>query len=298
MIKLFDFSKCIEFIRLREKMGVNVIPVLPPVEFKRKVITKKEIVEKDLPDQKLEKVLTGESVPASMEEISTSKEGLLTYKGRKVVAYIRDQRSGIDYYHKTSTYRYHLCDCSTLRSMRASGREKRYLVTKRKDGSFEVHDLSWGRAKKLIVKMELCYNCIQELRWRGLYFMPFSISGYFEKHNTSVPKTIRRIETVTKIQTYSPNQGDISREYRKAANYRCQSCNVQCFSDPSLLQLHHVDGDPSNNSHNNLRILCIDCHSKQPLHSQVAHPAKAQHQIERIKTMRAEQGIIDIGLNL
>ena len=43
MIQLTDFSKCIEFIRLKEKMGVTTIPVLPRVKFTREVIHRREI---------------------------------------------------------------------------------------------------------------------------------------------------------------------------------------------------------------------------------------------------------------
>jgi len=297
-MRLPDFSKCVEFIRLREKMGVKVIPVLPMVEFKREVVTEKEILEPDLKDRKLERILVNEAVPASADEISVSKEGLLEYEGRKVVAYIRDQHKKIDHYNRTSDYRYHLANCSTLRSMRAAGREKRYLVTKRKDGLFEVNDLTWSTPKKYIVKMRLCYNCIQELRWRRLYFTPFVLEKYFEKFDTYVPKTIRRIETVKKIQTYSPNHEDIAREYKKAANYTCQSCGVHCAFDPSLLNLHHKDGDPSNNDHNNLRIFCVDCHSKQPYHTQVSRPKVAKEKIEGINKLRKSQDILDIGIGL
>jgi hypothetical protein len=298
MITLPDFSKCIEFVRLRQKMGAFTIPVLPRVQFTREIVTEKKITEPDIEDRKLENQLKTDSVTTYLEEVSVSKQGLLTYKGRKVAAYIRDQRMGINYYTKTSTYRYHLCDCSTLHAMRAAGREKRYFVTKRKDGWFKVNDLSGWKPRKLEAKLELCQNCIHELRMRHLYFTPFSLADYFDKHESYVPKTITRYETHKRIQTYTPEQEDISREYKKAAKHSCQCCGVNCASDPSLLNLHHVDGDPSNNNHDNLRVLCIDCHSKQPYHEGLARPTEKQHQIKKIAILRAQQKIPSLGIAL
>jgi len=122
----------------------------------------------------------------------------------------------------------------------------------------------------------------------------FTLEEYFKRYSSRVPKTIRRIETVTKTQNYSPNQEDLSREYKKVANFQCQSCTVNCSSDTSLLHLHHEDGDRSNNEHKNLRVLCVDCHSKQPMHSQILNNQTFISQINIIKSLRKDQGIIDL----
>ena len=293
MIKLPDFSKSVQFQRLRERMGIKEIPVLRPVVFERKVIRKRNFIVANTEGIRLEKELQNKLVPADSRDISVSEKGLLTYKGRKVAAYIRDQRRGVNYYTKHSGYRYHLCDCSTLQTMRNAGREKRYFVTKRSDGQFKVHDVAWGNPREFLAKLELCQNCIRELSRMDLYFNPFSLKEFFKRYDSDVPETITKTETEEEIQTYTPDQEDYSREYRKAANYCCQSCRVDCSSEPSLLHLHHCDGVPSNNEHTNLRILCVDCHSKQPMHDQIRHPQKAKDQINRIKVLRKEQDIPD-----
>jgi 5-methylcytosine-specific restriction endonuclease McrA len=182
--------------------------------------------------------------------------------------------------------------------MRNIGREGRYLTTKRKDGLFEVYDTSDYRSRKLILKLDLCKNCVDELNDRGLWLSPFSLEKYFEKYDSQVPKTIRRIETVTEVQNYTPNQDDISREYRKAANFICQKCGVNCSSEPSLLHLHHRDGDRSNNDHLNLYVLCIECHSREPMHEHLLFPQSAKDQVEKIKSLRQSEGIIELGVPL
>lgn len=288
-----DFSQAIDFIRLREQLGATVIPEVPPVRFERVRTERKEIVENDSEDEELLEKLRS-TVEVSAAELSSDGRGLLTYRGRKVVAYIRDQRREIDEINKTSSYRYHLADCSTMQSMRHAGRERRYLATQRSDGLFEVnYRTGWGQRRRAEVRLELCKNCRDELP-RGVYQEPFSLKRYFEEHDSQVPRTVRRIETVEEVQEYQPTQADLSREFKKAVNYRCQACSVDCSDQDGLLHLHHVDGDPSNNAHHNLRVLCIDCHSRQPYHTQVSLTARAREQIEQVRRFRRLQGIAEL----
>lgn len=299
MIELPDFSKCIEFQRLKEQMGVTVIPTVPMVEFTKTVTKRREVIEPNTKALELDEKLKRGFVAVELKNITVDNKGLLNVEGQKVVAYIRDQPRGIDYYNETSrSYRYHLCDCSTLRKMRMIGRERRYFTTKQTDELFEVHDTSDFRSRKLTLHLPLCKNCIDELKRLGMWFSPFVLEKYFERYDSQVPKTIRRIETTTGTQNYAPNQEDISREYRKAVNYRCQKCGVDCSSDPSLLHLHHRDGDRSNNERANLNILCIECHSKEPMHEHLLFPRRAKEQVERIRSLRRDQGIFDLGISL
>ena len=298
MISLPDFSKCVEFQRLREKMGVTVIPHVPRVKFSRKIKKQKEIIEPNTETIHIENKLKKDSIDVISADIIPDKDGLLTYKGRKVAAYIRDQRTGIDFYRKISEYKYHLYDCSTLKRMREIGKQRRYLVTKRDDGFFSVNDVSGHSPRSFDAKLELCQNCLRELRYLGIYTSPFSLGKYFEKNDSFVPETIRRIETVTEIQTYTPNQNELSSLYKKTVNYICQSCGVDCNSQTSLLHLHHRDSDPSNNEYGNLSVLCVDCHSKQPMHAHVANTQRAKQEITVIKKLRTEQGISDLGISI
>jgi len=294
MIKLPDFSKSVDFKRLKYKMGVTIIPVLPPVKFVREVV-KRHV--KEVPNNagiEAEKELTKGSVSVSLADIGTDKQGLLNYKGRKVVAYIRDQSMGIHYSRKYGDYRYHLCDCSTLRTMRTEGREWRYLVTKRQDGKFEVNDISGSVPRNLELKLDLCQHCIKELKWRNLHFTPFSLGEYFKRYESDVPRTIRRVEEVKEIQTYAPNHDDIAREYKKAAGYVCQKCGVLCSGEVGLLHLHHEDHDRSNYRHENLRVFCVECHSREPRHGHLTRTQEARNGIERIKELRKAQGIVDL----
>jgi YbbR domain-containing protein len=86
MINLPDFSKCIEFQRLKEKMGVSVVPVLPMVKFTRKVQKKIPVEEPNTKALELEEKLKTGTVTVGLGEISVDEKGLLNIKGTKVVA--------------------------------------------------------------------------------------------------------------------------------------------------------------------------------------------------------------------
>lgn len=48
----------------------------------------------------------------------------------------------------------------------------------------------------------------------------------------------------------------------KERGKRCESCKLETWLDKEIaLELHHVDGDKTNNCKENLQILCPNCHS-------------------------------------
>jgi hypothetical protein len=291
-MKFSDYTKCVEIIQLLVAMGISEIPTLPIVRFERDIVRKIEHEHKDFEDIKISQQLIDSAISINKSELSGHPGELLEYKGRKVCVYIRDQRANVNFYNKTSEYRYHLCNCGTLQSMKNIGREHRYLTTQRYDGLFEAHDLTGHPVKKGLVRMELCQFCIQIMRQKNIYFYPFSLKEYYKKYDSYIPRTIKKIEEVRETQTYSPNQGEISKEYRKANNFICQICSVDCKESPVLLHLHHEDGNPSNNDRYNLNVLCVDCHAKQPRHKHMLSNPQFKHQIVIITQLRIEQGIL------
>jgi len=291
-MKLPDYSRCVEINQLLIAMGVTKIPTLPIVKFEKEVIKKNVKEYPDLKDIEIGEKLIDSVIEVSKSEITGRAGDLLEYKGRKVCAYIRDQRFSVNIDLHTSGYKYHLCNCSTLQSMKVHGREHRYLATQRKDGSFEVNDTRYRQPRRGIVKLEFCYNCMTVLMQKNIFFTPFTLSQYFHRYDSYTPKTIRKIEEVKEIQTYPPNWDDISRKYREASQFKCQICYVDCTNFTGLVQVHHIDGNQNNNEHDNLRVLCTDCHSKQPYNEQILRLPDKKRQIEKIIKLRKEQNIL------
>ena len=293
-MELPDFSTSLRFVRLRQQMNAHEIPPLPRVRFTRQVTREIERDVEDKTDQKLLEELRGsKGREVAKQDFELNPAGLLTLGGREVVAYIRDQKGHVDLSSRWSGYKFHLCDCSTLKGMRRARRERRYVATQRTDGKFEVnYRTGWGDWRTGDLTLDLCANCRDHLQGLGIVVEPFSLVKYFERYNSMVPKTVRRIEHVAEIQTYQPDHDELAKTYKEAVGHTCQLCHVKCPPSGGLLDLHHSDGDPSNNKHENLRVLCTDCHSKQPYHSQVSQPEKAKERIRRIEELRREQGLV------
>jgi len=272
-------------------MGIIELSPPPHVEFVKVIKHQVKKVKVDEIDKTLLEALRERHVLIHLKDITVPPDELIEIRGRKACVYIRDQKRSVNFYRGTSEYRYHLCNCSTLQKMKRMGRQHRYLATQRNDGRFEVWDVYMQPPRRGIVKLELCMNCIQILRYKSMYRYPFDLKDFFKRYDSDVPKNIHYVETVTDIQTYQPNQDDISREYKKAVNYICQMCRVDCKTQTNLLHLHHVDGNPSNNTRYNLFVLCVECHSKQPLHDHMRSNPKFVQKIREIESLRKEQGL-------
>jgi len=293
-MKFQDYSRCVEINQLLIGMGVTKVPELPEVLFEKEVVRHIKHEHADPEDIEIGVKLIDSAIPVNKEDITQRPGELLEYKGRKVVAYIRDQKAKVNFFSNRSEYRYHLCNCSTMQTMKDYGREHRYLASQRKDGKFEVHDLTGYRVQKGVVKMELCQNCREILGQKGIYFEPFNLEQYFSENDSYTSKTIRRIEEVRTIQTYSPKQADYSREYREACQYKCQICSVDCNELKGSLHLHHIDGNPANNKKLNLQVLCVDCHSKQPMHGHMLRNPRFKNEINMITELRINQQILTV----
>lgn len=51
--------------------------------------------------------------------------------------------------------------------------------------------------------------------------------------------------------------------YLKTETTSCQICGIDSWCDtPITLQIDHIDGDVLNNTPNNLRVICPNCHSQ------------------------------------
>ena len=48
----------------------------------------------------------------------------------------------------------------------------------------------------------------------------------------------------------------------KERNFKCESCNRKTWNKKQIpLEIHHADGDRTNNKLDNLKVLCCNCHA-------------------------------------
>ena len=292
-MNLPDYFKCVEIKALLVQMGVENVTPLEPIDFVREVKTVKTV---EVPNNQIQfaERLNMTAVPLDQTNVSIAKDGTIEVNGMKACAYIKKQRKGIDLSKKESKYRYHLCNCQTIQSMIASGRKSRYVSTTRSDGLFPVIDQSGYRAKERVLKLELCMNCKAILESKNMLPRPFSLKTFFTKYQPDIPKTILRTEQVITQEQYAPNHQEIAERYKQQANYACQLCGVSCKEERPCLHLHHKDGEGQNNNASNLLVLCADCHSKQPMHSQMQTNPQFASQFQTIERLRKEQSILQL----
>lgn len=67
-------------------------------------------------------------------------------------------------------------------------------------------------------------------------------------------------------EEYPENWMEISRQQREEMGWQCELCGRSYADRPERLHVHHKNGRKSDNSQNNLAVLCEDCHARQPGH--------------------------------
>lgn len=276
-------------------MGIQTIPEIKPVSLTYQSKNFRE-VEVENPVIQFGKRLEAGAISLDSEDvrITIAKDDTIEINGLKACAYIKKQSYGVNLYRKTSTYRYHLCNCATIQSMIADGRLSRYVSTTRSDGLFPVIVQSPPRAKEHILELELCKNCREMLAARGMLPNHYSLEKFFNAYQPDIPKTIRRTEQVITKEKYAPDHPEVARRYKERENYRCQMCSVNCQDAQHCLHLHHIDGDGQNNNRSNLRVFCADCHARQSRHTHMLGNPNFIQMINQIKKLRKEQGILSL----
>ena len=65
------------------------------------------------------------------------------------------------------------------------------------------------------------------------------------------------------IKTKQPIKGGILlKPLIQLRGHQCECCkNTEWLGQPINLQVHHIDGDKTNNQLENLQLLCLNCHS-------------------------------------
>jgi hypothetical protein len=241
-------------------------------------------------------------IDVSLEDLE-SEEGLLSVRGRQVILFIPDHsfkiESAMDDPGRGN--KFHIADCKTLETMRERKRFERYKVTNNLSGKFPIYGKADGSGADMSADVELnvCKNCLNMLNYHGAkngtvadrneVVEGFKIEEFFSTYS-SVFKILPRELIEQAKKGYSRDWKEISLRRRSEAGYICQGCNVNLESKKSLLHVHHINGEKSDNSSVNLVVLCADCHRKEPYHG---HMCVSLKHVQSINHLRREQGIVD-----
>lgn len=202
---------------------------------------------------------------------------------------------------------FHFMRCETVSYDEKIGWIKTYRFTNRTSGIFDMYS---GDTQKL----RPCSECLAEWNngkgWKGYSSASdeekkairdsFSVPAFFEhcNHQEHRPHELDELYQLMKNDTawlypvsndYPENWTEITNMYCAAMRYRCEECGVDMRNYPHLAITHHINGCHPDVSPDNMKVLCVWCHSKQPHHANTVKFTRYEYTL--LRKLRSEQGI-------
>lgn len=168
--------------------------------------------------------------------------------------------------------KFHIYSCKKIKEMKDEGRGYRYKASGQENGEFYLIK----KDKKFYQTLEICHYCLE------LYNVQFGISHtkkdfplkeYIKNplSNSNLPKV--NLDICTIPNCYQKNWAEISKKRKEQEKDICFDCerNFSSLVCKEFLDTHHVDADKRNNIRENLKVLCIECHSEKYNHGHIKH---------------------------
>ncbi len=237
--------------------------------------------------KEIEQFKEGKGLDSDLSDVfHTNKEELFTVLKdgsiRKTVIHIVDISNWKEDYRGKHP-KFHIYNCRTIKEMKQNKRGHRYKVSGRKDGKFFLikDDKKWYES------LEICGNCLTTF---NLNFktnktkQSFKIKTYIEKSfQDDAPKINAELDICSFPNRYSENWSEISKKRKEQENYKCEKCRIDLSKHKKFLHTHHVDGNKTNNTKENLKVLCIECHAKEFNHSHIKETSEYKEFIKKKK---------------
>ena len=215
----------------------------------------------------------GEGLDVDLSDVFTTNTGELFVilkdgSVRKTIIHIVDISS---WWNKGWGYpKFHIYECKEIKKQRNMKRQHRYKASSRKDGSFYLikKDEKWEEPLKI------CSYCLTRYNKQfnsDKTKQDFPLKQWIERpiNNSNFSKVDLDICTIP--NRYINSWNEISRYIRKRESYICQNCGQDFLNEEckKFLHVHHIDANKRNNTSENLKALCIECHSQEHNHGHI-----------------------------
>lgn len=205
-----------------------------------------------------------------LDDITISPEWFLEIEWQKVVVYIRDQHTNLDYVPETSSYKYHFSFCQQLKSFEAQWKSDKYVATKTAKFRIEFKRF-WKHIGSAEYDLNVCKYCLRNSDYHWYIKSPkikqdeiynnFSREKYFAEYDSEVVNYSKYSEKTAPANEYPSDWSEISRQIRNERWNKCEKCG----SDKNL-EVDHINELKYDVSPENLQVLCHYCHSKKHSH--------------------------------
>jgi hypothetical protein len=222
---------------------------------------------------------TGIEIDPNTEITEHPYDGTIIYKkiGIRVLLYIRDQNQNIS---NKSEYKFHVHNCRTLKTAKQNNIYNKYVVSTRTDGKFDV----FSNGRKRVKQMQVCKNCLHELHYKGYdnhwqdkninIYNEFSLEEFFGIYMEQDINRPVYTDATAPFNDYTKNWRRIANEEKTRRKYICENCKKDFSQLKQFLHVHHKNSLKWDNNPQNLRVLCIGCHSMQTGHAHLKNSAE------------------------
>jgi len=178
----------------------------------------------------------------------------------------------LPYIQSRDLYKYHIYKCTTISNMFNSGRKHRYKINSRDDGTFYFTFTDYnGYILKTVPnqKLNICKNCLKKFLYKN-YVSDRDVANFNLKDFHKQNKNFFDFDTSSmekgeyaKANVYSKKWTEISNQIKNKRDYTCEWCGWRPRNsyEKRFIHTHHQNGDKTDNRDDNLRVLCIECHS-------------------------------------
>jgi len=178
----------------------------------------------------------------------------------------------LKYIQSIDLYKYHIYKCTTISNMFNSGRKHRYKINSRDNGTFYYTFTDYnGYVLKTVEnqKLNICKNCLKKFLYKN-YVSDSDVANFNLKDFHKQNKNFFDFDTSSmekgeyaKANVYSRKWTEISNQIKTKRDYSCETCGWRPANsyEKRFIHTHHQNGDKTNNRDDNLKVLCIKCHS-------------------------------------